>query len=470
MVKTATYLGVPVLSFRWATLLALALGPSEAAGQASLSGTVYDSVARSPLKGALVQLVHVDSLGGQTVVADSLGRFEMRAVAPGAYQLGFIHPMLDSLGLEPIIRSVRIVGEGPTIAALAIPSAATLRTTMCGPLPPGKAAVTGFVRDATDNAPVAGAAVAADWLEMTFQKGAIMRVIPRSDAVSAANGWFVLCNVPSDGIMGLFATRGADTTDVLDVHVPETGLLRHDLYIGARTGGKLAGTVVSAINGDRLGNAQVSISGRAPIRADSRGEWNLADLPLGTRLIEVKAVGFYPERRAVNVVADGPPVRIALSSLRAVLDTVRIRAARIQERRTTGFEDRRRTGSGLYVTAQDIARKRPHNTADIFQGLRGIRIGLASDTLQSDRMGLVDSELLKANTKQILMRGIGGDLCTPAFFLNGIFVDRIDADDIDAWVTPREISGIEIYSEASVPAEFQRIGKGCGSIVFWTKR
>src|SRR5687767_14546002 len=73
-VKTATYLGVPALSLRWATLLALALTSGEAAGQASVSGIVYDSVARSPLKGALVQLVHVDSMGGRTVVADSLGQ------------------------------------------------------------------------------------------------------------------------------------------------------------------------------------------------------------------------------------------------------------------------------------------------------------------------------------------------------------------------------------------------------------
>jgi hypothetical protein len=461
---------VPANFFRWATTLALALSPGAAAGQASVSGVVYDSVARAPLKGAFVQLVHADSMGGRTVVADSLGRFEIQGVAAGAYQIGFIHPMVDSLGLEPIVRGIRIVGDNPARVTLSIPSAATLRSTMCGPLPPGKAAITGFVRDAKDDAPISGAAIAADWLEMTFQKGSIMRVIPRSDAVSASNGWFVLCNVPADGVMELFAVRGTDTTDVLDVHVPETGLLRHDLYVGAGRSGRLSGAVVSAVNGERLGNAQISVAGRPPVRANVRGEWSLTDLPLGTRLVEIKAVGFYPERRAVNVTSDGQVVRSALSSFKAVLDTVRIRAARMQDRYASGFEERRRASGGFFVTAQDIARKNPHQTADIFEGLRGLRLGFASDTLLSDKMALVDPDSLKTTNRQILMRGVGGDLCAPAIFLNGQFVDRIDADDLDAWVTPREIAGIEIYSEATVPAQFQRIGKACGSIVFWTKR
>jgi hypothetical protein len=55
-------------------------------------------------------------------------------------------------------------------------------------------------------------------------------------------------------------------------------------------------------------------------------------------------------------------------------------------------------------------------------------------------------------------------------FLNGLYVDRVDVDDLDTWASPSEISAIEIYSEATAPVQFQRIGKGCGSVVIWTKR
>jgi hypothetical protein len=232
----------------------------------------------------------------------------------------------------------------------------------------------------------------------------------------------------------------------------------------------LTGTVVSASSGQGLPGATISIAGGKSVRADERGEWSLGDLPLGTRNLEVRAVGFYPDRRGVHVTAGTPSVRVGLSSLRAVLDTVRIRAARLQDRRKSGFEERRRTGAGFYLTADQIARKGAHSTADIFQGLRGLRLGYASDTLLSDNMSLVDPDSLKTIHRQILMRGISGDLCAPSIFLNGIIVDRIDADDLDTWATPKEIGAIEIYSEASVPAQFQRVGKACGSIVIWTKR
>jgi hypothetical protein len=156
--------------------------------------------------------------------------------------------------------------------------------------------------------------------------------------------------------------------------------------------------------------------------------------------------------------------------MRAVLDTVRVRAAQLQDRRGSGFEERRRHGAGQYLTAQDIAKKRVNSTADLFIGVRGIRIGFASDTMLSDKYALVDADSMKTSAKRLLMRGISGDLCAPSMFLNGLYVDRVDADDLDTWARPHEISAIEIYSEATVPVEFQRIGRGCGSIVIWTKR
>jgi hypothetical protein len=186
--------------------------------------------------------------------------------------------------------------------------------------------------------------------------------------------------------------------------------------------------------------------------------------------MEVKAVGFYPEHRGVNVTADAPPVHVGLSNLRAVLDTVRIRSARLLDRRESGFEDRRQHGAGFYLTAQDIARRNVHSTADLFTGLRGIKIGFASDTMLSDLNALVDPDSLKTTQRRLLMRGMTGNVCAPSIFLNGLYIDRIDADDLDTWAAPREISGIEIYSEATAPVEFQRVGKGCGSIIIWTKR
>jgi hypothetical protein len=442
---------------------------STTASAQTVTGVVTDSIGRVPLRGAVVQLAP-DSGTSRQAITDSLGQFRFDAVSPGKYRIGFIHPLLDSIGLDPIIREVNVSTNGALRIDLAVPSPSRIRYAMCGSHATGKAVITGFVRDARDDSPIAGAAVAADWLELTFQKGGIVRVMPRSDAISAANGWFSLCNVPSDGIMGLFAARGRDSTDVLDVHVPENGFLHHDLYLGGTRGGRLTGTVLSAASGQPVSGAQVSVAGSAPVRANAQGEWTIGDLPLGTRTIEVRAVGFYPERHGVNVTASAGPIRTRLSSLRAVLDTVRVRAARLQDRHESGFEDRRRRGVGIYLTAQDIEKKHVNSTADLFLSMRGVRIGFASDTMISDNNALVDPDSLKPTQRRLLMRGTSGDLCAPSMFVNGLYVDRVDVDDLDTWASPREIAAIEIYSEATVPVQFQRIGKGCGSIVIWTKR
>ena len=448
-------------------LLGLVAGTS--APSQTVTGVVTDSISRVPLRAAIVQLVP-DTGVGLHVVTDTLGHFRFESVRPGRYRVGFLHPRLDSIGLEPTVKEIEIASNAQVRIDLAIPSPTRLRDAMCPSYARGKAVITGFVRNAADGSPVAGASVAADWVELTFQRGGIQRVMPRSDAVTAANGWFALCNVPSDGLMGLFATRGADSTDILDVHVPENGFLHHDLYLGGNAGGRLMGAVVSAVSGEPVAGAQVSIGARPSIRVDAKGQWTLGDLPLGTRVLDVRAVGYYPERRGVNVIEGAPPIRLRLSSMQAVLDTVRVRAARMQDRRASGFEERRRQGGGFYLTAQDIARKNAQSTAELFNGVRGLRIGFASDTMLSDKNAIVDPDSMKTTQRRILMRGISGDLCAPSIFLNGLYIDRMDVDDLDTWATPREISGIEVYSEATAPVEFQRISKGCGSIVIWTKR
>src|SRR5690349_7243393 len=80
------------------------------ASAGAVSGVVRDSISREPLAGAVVQLVSADGVAreGKTVMSDSAGRFTIADVAEGRYALGFFHPMLDSLGLEPSLREVSV--------------------------------------------------------------------------------------------------------------------------------------------------------------------------------------------------------------------------------------------------------------------------------------------------------------------------------------------------------------------------
>jgi hypothetical protein len=277
--------------------------------------------------------------------------------------------------------------------------------------------------------------------------------------------------------MALIASRGADSTDLIQLVVPADGFLRRDLYLGpARTvvardarptdslalvprrlragDGSVSGTVVAAAGGLPLAGAQVRIADGPQARADERGEWTIVDAPLGTRMLEVRAIGQYPARQPVDVVEGAAPVKVVLSTLRAMLDTVRILAARpVYNRDRDGFDLRRRSGLGRYLTPQDIVRRNPTVTSDLFRMLPGVR-------LQRDSSGF---------SRQVLVNGVLAGWCVPTVYIDGHAMNGLTADDIDDWVNPDHIAGIEVYSGTFVPGEFQQAMSGCGSIVIWTK-
>jgi hypothetical protein len=451
--------------------------PARGASGATVSGVVRDSLGRGPLAEAVVQLV---SSGARPAVlsatSDSAGRYAIANVPGGQYTIGFLHPILDSLGLEPPQRDIVVPASGAVRVDLATPSAARLRATICArAVSPARTVIIGFVRNARDGDQLGGAHVVAQWDEISLGDGKPVRRAPRLVATSASNGWFAICNVPATGTMALSAGHGNDSTDIIEMQMPADGFLRRDLYVGRapmpardavqrtdsvprarpvrRGEGRLRGTVVAALDGRPLANASVGIVDGPQTRANERGEWTLVDAPLGTRVLEVRAVGYYPTRRAVDVLTDAPPVRVNLSTLKAVLDTVRITSARIADFRGSGFEDRRRTGLGRYIAGDEIARRQPLSIAPLLRMFPGVRI---------------DRDSSGFDTK-ILLRASVDDWCYPAIYVNGHYMRDLDTDDLDAWMRPSDILGIEVYAGVAAPVQYQQGMTGCGSILIWTK-
>jgi hypothetical protein len=86
--------------------------------------------------------------------------------------------------------------------------------------------------------------------------------------------------------------------------------------------------------------------------------------------------------------------------------------------------------------------------------------------------------------RRISLRG-----CRPSVFLDGQFIRDLSADDIDSFVQPDEVAGIEVYAGDLTPPQFRALNADlppallsgpsgvtpvgasyCGSIVIWTKR
>lgn len=445
----------------------------------TVTGVVHDSIARVPLAGAVVQLVRVESSSrvAHTTTTDSLGRFVLDGVPAGRYSLGFFHPVLESLGIEPPVRDLFLLGQGVVTGDLAIPSPERFREAVCGTKDGEQSAVVvGVVRDARDFSAAPGVSVTAEWLEVTLSQNGMVTRLPRLIATTAANGWFALCDVPGPGTITLRAVRNADSTDLLEVEMGRELVLREDLYLTTRrradslpvgsssraygrpirTGdGLLSGTVVSAADGQPLPGSRVGIFAGPQVRVGETGEWAIGNAPPGTRMLEARAVGYYPQRRVVNIVAGAPPIRIALSTLRAVLDTIKV-SATLARPDQNGFQERRRSGAGTYLTSEDVLRRVSSATSDIF-------LTVPSVTLELDPHDPV--------TRHVRMRGPYGR-CEPTIFLDGIRRPQFTADDIDEWLGPKEVAGVEIYSEASVPGEFRDFTRvdPCGSVVIWKKK
>ena len=452
------------------------------APRAEVHGTVYDSIAGKPLVGALVQLVAADTGAsyGHTAVSDSLGAYRFVDAPSGRFTLGFYHAVLDSLGLEPLLRTITVAAGGSARADLSTPSTARLRMAICGaPTPQNSGAVVmGFVRNATDRAPASGVTVIAEWLELSFGAGGMNRRTPRRLATTRETGWFAICHVPSPGSMTLMATRGADSTATIQVEVSRSGFLRRELYLGAARvvatappprdstlkdstalqvrrvhvgDGRLSGTVRATSDGRPLAGAQISILDGPHTRSNARGEWTLTDAPPGTRLLEVRAVGYYPERRTVDIVESVAPLRIALATFKSVLDTMKISATRTVDLNLVGFQERRRSSVGRFLTPRDIAVRQPFVTSEIFRSVPGLFL---------DRT--MDAE------EKVMMRGLFEDRCEPAIYINGQWMNGLTSGDLDGFIRPNDIAGIEVYMAGQVPAQFQPGLGGCGSLVFWT--
>lgn len=451
-------LRTPVCSRAWFLLLALTLprlsfAQADSGGPgAKISGVVTDSIAHTALKHATVQLVARDDPSkALSTEADSLGRYAFKDVPAGQYRLGFFHEMLDSLGIDPPLKEINVSETKPIEVDLGIPSAARIRTAICGAGSSNDsgAAIIGFVRDSKGTA-APGVNVSGDWLEYGIGRGGITRRLARRTATTGDNGWYALCNVPSGGIVALVANRGADSTGTVEVQVPPEGFLRREIYLGRAMTGHLSGTVVSAIGFRPVANAQVMVMNGPQTRTNERGEFNLTNAPEGTRMLEVRALGYYPDRRHVNIVEGAAPVRIALPTLKAVLDTVKIRASRLAL--DEGFTRRKRIGLGKFIGPEDIMKASPVNTTDLFRRVPGVRVD--------------------CDTCGVLMRGAfdQSGYCNAAVFIDGQYMSFLTTEDIDTAVPPNRVAGIEVYSGAFVPAEFQVGLLGCGSIAIWTKR
>jgi hypothetical protein len=221
------------------------------------------------------------------------------------------------------------------------------------------------------------------------------------------------------------------------------------------------------LDGERsepLANVQVLLDGRAAGVTDAAGFVRLASLqPTEVSLI-LSLIGYQAMDLAVGI-SEGETtiLTIPLEIEPVVVSGVQAEVEKgFGSRQLVAFYERVRTGTGQYITREEIERRRPGNLSELMRSLPGI--GLTT-TAGGDR------PMVEARTSAV------GDLldrgspdCAIQYFIDGTPIKPIHDGVIGAEVSINEIEGIEIYRRGStVPSTYSRLKNNCGVILIWKK-
>jgi carboxypeptidase family protein len=212
--------------------------------------------------------------------------------------------------------------------------------------------------------------------------------------------------------------------------------------------GNLTGHVTDS-TGAPATDAIVRLTGAAHTQwsasTNSAGRFVFSNLPVGIYVVLIRRLGYRADYSTIAVTADtSATIEVVLHMTPTQLSEVIIDAPIVLS--SSGFEHRRQTGAGYYVTAEDIAR---HNIFD-FAGVLNLSPVLR---VSRGRGGPVVT-----STKPTMGGGYG---CA------SVLIDRKPLGPLVPFPEPRDIAGMETYRPNGGPAEFG--GGGCALVLVWTK-
>lgn len=213
------------------------------------------------------------------------------------------------------------------------------------------------------------------------------------------------------------------------------------------------GALVDVVTQQPIEAARISILGTTLATVSGRdGGFELASVPTGVHVLQVRAIGYALASWVLDL-AEGQSLRqnFELQSRVVTVDSVRVVVASAVEswRNEAGFETRRRSGRGYFITREEIARRQPRTLADLMRNVPGIGTVCRGGASNSCRV--------------VMNRG--SRPCSPDYFLDGFEATASTGPNFPI----NQIRGIEIYGDPSmIPLELQRPNLRCGVIAIWT--
>ncbi len=423
-----------------------------------IRGVVIDSLNQSFLAGADV----IIQGSKRQITTDSLGRFRADSLAPGTYQVGVFHPLLDTLGLSLATRPFHLGADSSSFIVLAVPSAATIIKRACPvrPRAQGTSAVIGHVTDPETLQPVAGAEVSIAWSELEASKETGVRRTPRVIWDSTdANGQYRLCGLPNSMQATLQAKRGKSVTAEIPIELGDrdTELFARTLLLSsADSAAKVGNATVSGkvvLEGSPTnGGSRVEVVGTDQVvLTNDKGEFTINKLPSGSHVLMARHLGFGAQTVAVDLSPHQPQhVTIQLPKFVATIAPVVVNAKSAAGLDKVGFSQRQKAGMGYYLGPDRIKDMHPQYLSDILRVVPGLRV---SSTPQGD---VISSS-----------RGVGGSSCVQ-YYVDDMPWESTSPGDINQFVNGNEVVAAEVYQASNTPAQYTRGMNSCATVVLWT--
>ncbi|HEX2693789.1 MAG TPA: carboxypeptidase regulatory-like domain-containing protein [Gemmatimonadaceae bacterium] len=424
------------------------------AGSGRIVGVVVDSVNGGFLAGAEIVIEGAT----RALRTDSLGRLQVDSLRPGIYQMGVLHPVLDSLGITLVTQPFRIAADSTSFMLIAVPSTPTLVRRSC-PKAPTVSAVVGHVADPETLEPIARADVSIAWIEIEVSKERGISRKPRLvKTVTDSSGAFRLCGLPNSLEATLQAKRGSSVTDEIPISLGErpAELLARTVLLpsagsAARIGNSTVSGMVSLEGSTANAGSKVELAGSGHVvLTNEKGEFAMRNLPSGTRDLVVRHVGFEPEVVPVDL-SSRQDIRITLKLRKSIpaLEAVRVLANKRAALDEVGFTERRKTGFGYFIGPEKLQLMHARWLTDILQQVPGLQV------------------VRRANGDGIVSARTPTSRCVE-YYVDGAAYLEVTPGDINKFVGGHDFAAIEVY-EGNAPVEYARAGVSCITILLWTR-
>lgn len=243
--------------------------------------------------------------------------------------------------------------------------------------------------------------------------------------------------------LGIAASRGVPVQAQTQAHVsPAAAPAPH---------GGISGQVVNQQSRFPVSGASVNLIGtRLRTATDSAGRFSQSSLGPGTYILEVRAIG-YGVTSWVLRLADGETVDYVfeLEPLGVDLEPVMVEGQPgYFQRRMQEFEERRRSGRGIFITEEQIEASHAATMADLLRGVPGVRLNC--------RSGVCNAQMTRT----------AHGVCNADWVIDGAPASMSSTPHLPVV----GIVAVEIYrSPNEAPVEFLKADSQCGVIAIWTK-